>query len=459
MTKNFSTDASTTYSQVFYDFPSYSISESWLDKYLTDCPTIANAGELSEKTLGIQHATYHKNMFVLFSEKKIEENTLQSDIKYSDFKNLYINEENKNDKVSDYFSLKYDESGNFGPYIEVNMINAVNNGKTFYNDGKRNLASIQIWYLDDVENGYTKEIDPFGLIQKFEYHPDNCYCHFVFGLNVKQSDYETLSGSSSSVKNIKIYLSLISKKDDRVFDQYHKDVGVLSNSAITKKQYSVRSWSPIYQQYESIENLSNDKQITVSGTTTDYHFLDNAVITISRVSGDYIRIFSCGNVDIIYESGKFLLRGKKGGNYDSVSITITDSDYENDKISISFDYIYNGGTYNAKVFVKGSQRAEITGTDVPDGGYINLQLFGSASNSTQDANATFKLYSLDTVWFYKDGSQNNNIKRNFVPCEAVGLQDEKSNVFLLDKDRNDSVTIMDPLDFKLNNKVGEEFTL
>ncbi len=451
----FSTGASQIYSQFFYDFPSYSLSESWLGKYLTDCVTIANAGELTEKTLGIQHATYHKNMFVLFSKEKIEENTLQSDIKYSDFKGLGINEK---DKVSDYFSLKYDESGSFGPYIEVNMINAVNNGKTFYKDGKRNLASIQIWYLDDVENGYTKEIDPFGLIQKFEYHPDNCYCHFVFGLNVKQSDYETLIGSSPSVKNIKIYLSLISKKDDRVFDQYHKAVGVLSNSAITKKQYSVRSWSPIYQQYESIENLSNDKQITVSGTTTDYPFLDNAVITISRISGDYIRIFSCGNVNIIYSSGIFWLEGKIDEyNTEKYQITITDSDYENDKISISFEYIYNEGTkkYDANVYVKGSNRASIKNT-VPDG-YVNLQLFGSASASIQ-AITTFKLYSLDTVWFYKDGSQNNNITRNFVPCGAVGLQDE-SNIFLWDKDLNDMSQITFSSDFKLNNKVGKEFTL
>ena len=441
VTDKISTDASKIYSQVFYDFPSYSISESWLGKYLTDCVTIANTGEAIGSGIEKKHATYHKNMFVLFSDKKIEENTLQSDIKYSDFKNLDIYKKNKTDKVSDYFSLKYDESGSFGPYIEVNMINAVNNGKTVFNDGK-NLASIQIWYLDDVENGYTKEIDPFGLIQKFEYHPDNCYCHFVFGLNVKQSDYETLIGSSSSVKNIKIYLSLINKKDDRVFDQYHKAIGVLSNSAITKQQYSFKLWSPIYQQYESIENLSNGKQITVSGTATDYPFLDNAVITISRVSGDYIRIFSCGNVNIIYSSGIFWLEGKTDEySTEKHQITITDSDYENDKISISFKYIYNEGTkkYDAEVYIKGSIRASIENT-VPDG-YVNLQLFGSAGASIQ-AITTFKLYSLDTVWFYKDGSQNNNIKRNFVPCGAVGLQDE-SNVFLLDKDRNDRVIITD----------------
>ena len=457
VTDKISTDASKIYSQVFYDFPSYSISESWLGKYLTDCVTIANTGEAIGSGIEKKHATYHKNMFVLFSDKKIEENTLQSDIKYSDFKNLDIYKKNKTDKVSDYFSLKYDESGSFGPYIEVNMINAVNNGKTVFNDGK-NLASIQIWYLDDVENGYTKEIDPFGLIQKFEYHPDNCYCHFVFGLNVKQSDYETLIGSSSSVKNIKIYLSLINKKDDRVFDQYHKAIGVLSNSAITKQQYSFKLWSPIYQQYESIENLSNGKQITVSGTATDYPFLDNAVITISRVSGDYIRIFSCGNVNIIYSSGIFWLEGKTDEySTEKHQITITDSDYENDKISISFKYIYNEGTkkYDAEVYIKGSIRASIENT-VPDG-YVNLQLFGSAGASIQ-AITTFKLYSLDTVWFYKDGSQNNNIKRNFVPCGAVGLQDE-SNVFLLDKDRNDRVIITDYLNFKLNNKVGKEFTL
>ena len=170
-------------------------------------------------------------------------------------------------------------------------------------------------------------------------------------------------------------------------------------------------------------------------------------------------------MDIIYKKdevsgkGEFWLEGTTDENITVKSkITITDSDYENDKISISFDYIYKAGKYDAKVFVKGSNRALIEGTAVPYNGTVYLKLFGSTSNSEQ-ANATFKLYSLDTVWFYKDGSQEHNIKRNFVPCEAVGLQDEKSNVFLLDKDRNDSVTIMDPLDFKLNNKVGEEVTL
>ena len=348
------------------------------------------------------------------------------------------------------------------------MINAVNNGKTFYESEKRNLASIQIWYLDDVENGYTKEIDPFGLIQKFEYHPDNCYCHFVFGLNVKQSDYETLSGLSSSVKNIKIYLSLISKKDDRVFDQYHKAVGVLSNSAITKKQYSVRAWSPIYQQYESIENLSNAKKISVLDRP-GYMYLDNARITISRVSGDYIRIFSCGNVDIIYKKdeslgkGEFWLEGKKKeGGSESCKIDITDSDYENDKISISFYYSFNEETqsYDAKVCVNDDLEGKtITGTAVPSG-IIQLALFGSTSESVK-ADATFKLYSLDTVWVDSyNKSVQRSITRNFVPFGAIGLQDE-CNVFLSNKDINDGAIITDTnyLNFKLNNKVGKEFTL
>ena len=452
---DFSTEASNTYSQVVYDLPSYSQSESWFGKYLTDCTTIGNTGEVTVDDLVTQHAIYHKNMFVLFSKEKIEENTLQSDIKYSDFKNLDIY--NATDKVSDYFSLKYDESGDFGPYIEVNMINAVNNGKTFYNYGNRDLASIQIWYLDDVENGYTKETDPFGLIQNFKYHPDNCYCHFVFGLNVKQSDYETPSGLS---KNIKIYLSLIMKKDDRVFDKYHKAIGVLSNSAITKEKYSIQAWSPVYQQYESIENLLNAQEISMY-PTSNYPFLETATIKISRVSGDYIRIFSCGNVNIIYRGGKFWLEGKTKDDYSAVyKINITDSDYENEKLSISFSYLFNETTqkYDAKVFVKGSKRAEITGTSVPAGGIVELKLFGSTSKSEQ-ANATFKLYSLDTLWHgYDKESVKRSITRNFVPCEAIGLQDE-SNVFLLNKDLNERITITDPLNFRLNNKVGKEFTL
>ena len=83
---------------------------------------------------------------------------------------------------------------------------------------------------------------------------------------------------------------------------------------------------------------------------------------------------------------------------------------------------------------------------------VRANKIASASSSE-----TFKLYSLDTSLYY---SAVQPIKRNFVPCGAIGLQDA-SNVFLLDKDRNDRVIISysDYLNFKLNNKVGKEFTL
>ena len=93
-------------------------------------------------------------------------------------------------------------------------------------------------------------------------------------------------------------------------------------------------------------------------------------------------------------------------------------------------------------------------------GIIQVALFGSTSESVK-ADATFKLYSLDTVWVDSyNKSVQRSITRNFVPFGAIGLQDE-CNVFLSNKDINDGAIITDTnyLNFKLNNKVGKEFTL
>lgn len=93
------------------------------------------------------------------------------------------------------------------------------------------IKSLSYWYLDDFKNGYQKDIDNMGYISKFDYDPTNCYLHFVFGVNIPGEN------EIADIRSVprKIYLSLMTKKDLRVFDKYHQVVGKVENEAITRK--------------------------------------------------------------------------------------------------------------------------------------------------------------------------------------------------------------------------------
>lgn len=93
------------------------------------------------------------------------------------------------------------------------------------------IKSLSYWYLDDFKNGYQKDIDNMGYISKFNYDPTNCYLHFVFGVNIPGAD------EVADIRKVsrKIYLSLMTKKDLRVFDKYHQIAGKVENEVLTEK--------------------------------------------------------------------------------------------------------------------------------------------------------------------------------------------------------------------------------
>ena len=93
------------------------------------------------------------------------------------------------------------------------------------------IKSLSYWYLDDFKNGYQKDIDNMGYISKFSYDPTNCYLHFVFGVNIPGAD------EVADIREVsrKIYLSLMTKKDLRVFDKYHQIAGKVENEVLTEK--------------------------------------------------------------------------------------------------------------------------------------------------------------------------------------------------------------------------------
>ncbi len=93
------------------------------------------------------------------------------------------------------------------------------------------IKSLSYWYLDDFKNGYQKDIDNMGYISKFDYDPTNCYLHFVFGINIPGEN------EIADIRLVprKIYLSLMTKKDLRVFDKYHQIAGKVENEVLTEK--------------------------------------------------------------------------------------------------------------------------------------------------------------------------------------------------------------------------------
>lgn len=93
------------------------------------------------------------------------------------------------------------------------------------------IKSLSYWYLDDFKNGYQKDIDNMGYISKFNYDPTNCYLHFVFGVNIPGAD------EVADIRKVsrKIYLSLMTKKDLRVFDKYHQIAGKVENEVLTEQ--------------------------------------------------------------------------------------------------------------------------------------------------------------------------------------------------------------------------------
>lgn len=273
--------------QGIYDLSTQAV--KWNENNVTALHNIVSNGEIAfGDSLQVTYATYHKNMFLRYdTENFLDPQALKDSYKYSEIKNS--KDFNFESPVSNYFVSQLSDAGT--PYIEIPSIykvifNAQNkvtdriwrdskiplsaddcviNGNDIYftkqdnkeelqnkflivapdknnpelinvfwgndYDAEGELFSIQstdtysatklkalsFWYLDDSQNGYTTSVDSMGYVSKFDYNPDNCYCHFVFGVNIDDNFSR------------KIYLSMLKKKDLRVFDEYHQVIGASKN--------------------------------------------------------------------------------------------------------------------------------------------------------------------------------------------------------------------------------------
>lgn len=125
--------------------------------------------------------TYRKNMYLVLSQNKMKKTLVYSEFAQLNTSTLAINS---------VFSLKEHENGTISIRTDLAQVPST-------------TKSIQYWYFDQV---------------------DNCY-KFVFGVNAVSSDFER--------GYIDIYMSLLSKRDTRVYDTLHNLIGSNYNYVAT----------------------------------------------------------------------------------------------------------------------------------------------------------------------------------------------------------------------------------
>ena len=144
--------------------------------------------------------TYLKNMFIRFDKNKLEKNICYNEYAYGTeapdfFENL---------DVKDVLSIDRDSDGK--EYINISL-------KYVPNDTK----SLQYWFLDGINYVQTKNNNNIYWRNEF----NKASYKFVFGINLTNKDFE--NGS------VKVYMSLLSQRDKRVYDINHNLIGNVYN--------------------------------------------------------------------------------------------------------------------------------------------------------------------------------------------------------------------------------------
>ena len=166
-------------------------------------------GEMDEDSNYI----YPRNMFVVLDEKPLKKNLVYEEYKClqeneviglldngkrKDFLTLIQN--NLNIKPGYNLSIEYEKNV---PYLSIVLPTIYENDQ----DGnlkKKQYNSVQLWYLDNIENGVEPDIS------KASYK-------FVFGVNVTDEEREK--------NEVKIYISELSTLNKKVYDQNYNLIG------------------------------------------------------------------------------------------------------------------------------------------------------------------------------------------------------------------------------------------
>lgn len=168
-----------------------------------------------------ERTIYHKNFFVTTSLEK-----MKKEIVYDELEKLNGSITFRPNEV---FFIQANPNGNGGYVLGIDTEKLKIKTSVGNLPVMRIAKSVQLWYKDEL----SYENDTEGLITKGE----KGY-HFVFGVN--------LDDFIQSERYIYINISLLSKKDRRVFDEGHNLIGEIRNEA--------ESTTPINQQFYNVKS-------------------------------------------------------------------------------------------------------------------------------------------------------------------------------------------------------------
>lgn len=144
----------------------------------------SNAEIVNTYFLGTSDFTYYRNMFITTSNEPMKKHHVYN--QYKNLEEIGLSEDNTGPLVSDVFYFSDDD------VLTVDLYQ--------FERDKENVKSIQLWYRDEG-----------GAL------------NFVFGVNVDENDFYK--------RRLDIHVSLITKKDMRVFDELHNEIGQVKNVA------------------------------------------------------------------------------------------------------------------------------------------------------------------------------------------------------------------------------------
>lgn len=158
---------------------------------------------------------YLKNMFIRFDSNNLDKSICYKEYAYGTEEKGFFEDLN----VKDVFSIEKDDDGK--PYIQIRLANVPQGTK-----------SVQYWFLDGIQ--YIQNGTDTSISWSNDF--SNATYRFVFGVNITENDIQR--------GYVKVYMSLLSQRDNRVYNLNHILVGKVHNylNGDTEKVYGLKQY-------------------------------------------------------------------------------------------------------------------------------------------------------------------------------------------------------------------------
>lgn len=220
-------------------------------------------GEFSKTRVATEFAETSKssiiqrNMFVEYNtESYIDKTYAYQILPSTQEQEIFKDSEGNFYSVSSTFDLGGGEGED--SFIEIDIPSSI----------KASVKSVRYWYFD-YDAAYSKDYTNSEYM--LDYHPDQSGYHFVFGVNLTDSD-------RTNNDKLKIYITKTTHRDERVFDSVGRQIGSAHN-------YAGGDFDNMYQRYDETDNYKDFD--TISAGTVDV--MPPAAGTVEGAEGMYYK--------------------------------------------------------------------------------------------------------------------------------------------------------------------------